>query len=269
VLGAAAARGAAAAADRSDSLYRSESASAAALAAVAGLRPSITVPPPRSAKPGRRGGVGLTTHDGSFHTGPQLPSVEETKAAVMAALGSGPRPSAAPLPHSGSSSSLTGAQDEGAEGPAQLRKGSRGTLEGPAAPRRNVVAATGLFSNVIGQLRRQSTARESADTQDGGDEGQFRGCGLQGGTGRCALAAACGVPLADPVCSRASVCCWLMVCASCLCHLVTTTAVSDRHQLGASVLDCHQHCCLLHSDANSACLPACLCPICPPSLWFP
>jgi hypothetical protein len=32
-----------------------------------------------------------------------------------------------------------------------------------------VVAASGLFSNVIGQLRRQSTARDGADTQEGDD----------------------------------------------------------------------------------------------------
>lgn len=158
-----------------DSLYRSESAAAAALAAVAGLKPNITVPPPRSTapKPGRKAGAD------SFHSGPQMPSVEETKAAVMAALGNGPR--ATGLTRSGSSSSLTGGggggQDvgggaDGAEAPAQQqRKASRVTSEAPAAPRRNVVAATGLFSNVIGQLRRQSTARDSADTQDGGDEG--------------------------------------------------------------------------------------------------
>lgn len=178
-------------------------ASVAVLAAVAGLKPSPTTapPPPRSTttaplKPARKqappeGG------GGGPYPGPQLPSPEATNAAVLAALGSGP--GGPGLAHSGSGidqdaaeqhaqdsktlggSSSADLQAEG--GPAGLRKGSGsssgagGGVEGsggtsaavPAVPARRI-AATGLFSNVIGQLRRQSNARDSSDTQEG-DEG--------------------------------------------------------------------------------------------------
>lgn len=165
---------------------QSKDASAAALAAVAGLRPSVTVPPPRStaAKPRKPSGDG-------YGGGAHLPSVEETKAAVLAALGSGPVLDRNPSGGSGGTTlqdavqqhaqdSRHGASEAG-EGPAGLRKASSsssvgGGAEGPAAPgavpppnRR--IAATGLFGNVIGQLRRQSTARDSPDAQDGGEEG--------------------------------------------------------------------------------------------------
>jgi hypothetical protein len=79
-------------------------------------------------------------------------------------------------------SKLGGGEGQPAEGPALsgLRKGSGSSsstaLEAAAsaapaasAPARRI-AATGLFSNVIGQLRRQSNARDSSDTQEG-DEG--------------------------------------------------------------------------------------------------
>lgn len=165
----------------------SKDASAAAMAAVAGLKPSVTTAPPRSsaAKPARK------SPEGGFYAGPQLPSAEETKAAVLAALGSGPGSFSLAHASSGDSAAMhdavqqhaqdskhgsSGAADS-AEGPAQLRKASGSSSVGGdaapahAAPRRNVVAATGLFSNVIGQLRRQSTARDSSDTQDGCEEG--------------------------------------------------------------------------------------------------
>jgi hypothetical protein len=167
-----------------------KAASAAAMAAVAGLKPTVMTAPPRSSasKPLRK-----SNPEGGFYAGPQLPSVEETKAAVMAALGSGPGSNS--LTHSGSGVDSPRLQDavqqhaqdsrqggssaaEWAEGPAQLRKASSSSSmggEAPSAPapRRNVVAATGLFSNVIGQLRRQSTARDSPDAQEGGEEGGY------------------------------------------------------------------------------------------------
>jgi hypothetical protein len=163
-------------------------AAAAAMAAVAGLQLTVSTAPPRSSvsKPSRK-----SNPEGGFYAGPQLPSVEETKAAVMAALGSGPGSSSwtqhgscvdspklqdAVQQHAQDSRHGGSSAAEFAEGPAQLRKASSSSsvgAEAPAAPapRRNVVAATGLFSNVIGQLRRQTTARDSPDAQDGGDEG--------------------------------------------------------------------------------------------------
>jgi len=160
-------------------------ASAAALAAVAGLKPTVTVAPPRAPA----GKAARRSPTEGYHLGPQMPSVEETKAAVMAALGSGPGPTG--LCRTASGGSNTGMKDAvqqhvqdsrssaGAEdGPGQLRKGSgsstgEGSAAAAAAPRRNVVAATGLFSNVIGQLRRQSTAKDSGDAADTGDEGRL------------------------------------------------------------------------------------------------
>lgn len=173
----------------SGTLDSKESASAAALAAVAGLKPSVTVAPPRSSvtKARKQGSEG---YSGS---GPHLPSVEETKAAVMAALGIGPVLDRNPS-GGGSGSSGTAlqnavqqhAQDSRhggveSEGPASLRKGSGSSSGGgealaPAAgtvpPPSRRIAATGLFGNVIGQLRRQSNARDNPDAQDG-DEGGF------------------------------------------------------------------------------------------------
>lgn len=186
-------------------------ASAAAMAAVAGLKPTVTTAPPRSsaAKPVRK-----STPEGGFYVGPQLPSVEETKAAVMAALGSGPGTNS--LAHSGSGVDTPKLQDavqqhaqdsrhgsssaaDLAEGPAQLRQASSSSSVGPeapaaSAPRRNVVAATGLFSNVIGQLRRQSTARDSPDAQDGGEGGYMTGASTSCAQSTAAAATlACGM----------------------------------------------------------------------------
>lgn len=173
----------------------SKDASAAVLAAVAGLKPSPTAPPPpRSTAPHNKPARKQAPEGGGDrgpYPGPQLPSPEATNAAVLAALGSGP--GGPGLSHSGSGvdqdaveqhaqdSKLGGGSsaDLQSEGLAGQRKLGGGGVEGgnptaapaaaAAAPARRI-AATGLFSNVIGQLRRQSNARDSSDTQEG-DEG--------------------------------------------------------------------------------------------------
>lgn len=215
------------------------SAAAAALAAVQGLKPFCTVAPPRSAKSAAAAGAALAARRGASPMAPQqqqllhshqasntsspqaagmhkggqlaparsgsghlqLPSVEETQAAVMAALGAGP---AAPPSRSSSLNSSSNyyaedlpQQDSGSfwrTGGAERHDGAAAAVgfegrekdsrdrelelarEGSGSQQGGCEAAAGssgprfgsssLFSNVIGQLRKQATTTRS---DSGGD----------------------------------------------------------------------------------------------------
>ncbi|KAF6259493.1 hypothetical protein COO60DRAFT_1622041 [Scenedesmus sp. NREL 46B-D3] len=204
-----------------------EAAAAAALAAVQGLKPFCTLALPRAAKaPLARKGSSPTAalhtlhsphslnspkvtvvHKGGQHAGSgsahvQMPSLEETQAAVMAALGAGPvvpsrsssvnsssykeqvpqqdsssfwkaGSSSSHDRHDGSSAARCDSRErdsrdrdaelfrDGSGGSGQREQGPCDAAAG-SGPRRG---GSSLFSNVIGQLRKQATTR--SDT--GGD----------------------------------------------------------------------------------------------------
>jgi hypothetical protein len=184
-------------------------AATAALAAVAGLVPGVCSSRASAAAQPAGGEAG----------GLQLPSSDETKARVVAALGAGPAASPGPHKHrsnGGGSSSLDTLQhhvqdtrrgSSGASSSSALPElaslshelsgaSAAGAGEGAGEPaaggssatsRRSGLRQSGLFNSVIGQLRRQQTRRERAGGVEPSDAG-----GSADGRGACACGRVCG-----------------------------------------------------------------------------
>lgn len=134
-------------------------AAAAALAAVQGLKPYCTLPPSRKGS-GSRGSSG--GNESPHSLGSQLPSIEETKAAVLAALGPLPARTSPTVFESQPPVNQQGIASPGL-GPAESKEVSTAVSSGGAldasssAPPKRTAGSGSLFSSVIGQLRKQAT----------------------------------------------------------------------------------------------------------------
>eukprot|EP00775_Hariotina_reticulata_P004078 gene4078-4325_t len=176
------------------------SAAAAAMAAVQGLKPICSAMPSKATK----GSKALVRHNslsspaaGKTAGCPQLPSIEVTEAAVLAALGPGPSgPPPARTTSAGSQCSQTGISslsdfhqhESGAfwraeSGDIHSREASSGSVGSSAVAAAADVPAGGgarrvggsggsLFSSVIGQLRRQAGGPSGGGRPEDGDQSE-------------------------------------------------------------------------------------------------